>query len=74
LGSSGSGGGLFSDALRTKKKNYANPVVDIDYLAGMYAGPGLLSGSRKKGSSAPVRLLTGQLRSSAKHPHKGGKK
>jgi hypothetical protein len=75
LGSGGGGSGIFADVLRTKKRNYGNPVVDIDYLAGLYASPGLLSGTRgKKGSSAPVRLLTGQLRSSAKHPHKGGKK
>ena len=75
LGSGGGGSGIFSDVLRTKKRNYGNPVVDIDYLAGLYASPGLLgSTTRKKGSSAPVRLLTGQLRSSAKHPHKGGKK
>jgi hypothetical protein len=61
--------------LGTHKRNYANPVVDIDYLSGMFATPaGMGRAPHRKGSSAPVRLLTGQLRSSAKHQPKKGKK
>jgi hypothetical protein len=75
IGFGGGGGGVFGDIIRTHKRNYENPVVDIKYLSGMFAGPAASRGTPvKKGHGAPVRLLTGQLRSSAKHPHKGGKK
>ena len=56
----------------TQKKNYMNPVHDIASLSSMFAKESPQRG-RKKGSSLPVRLLTGQLRSAAKS-HKKGKK
>jgi hypothetical protein len=73
-GGYGGGGYPLGGGLRTSKVNYMNPVVDIDYLSNLFAPISTGRSTPHEKSRPPVRLLTGQLRSSAKHSPKKGKR
>jgi len=73
-GMGGGGGYPLGGGLRTSKRNYMNPVVDIDYLSGLFQNMGTGRVTESQKSRPPVRLLTGQLRASAKANPKKGKK